>query len=76
MKQRMLSRREVLRLATTAGAGVLAVALGACANGTPAAAPTAASPTSAPAQATPVLAAWDQLVAAAQKEGKIVIDKH
>jgi iron(III) transport system substrate-binding protein len=73
MKQRMLSRREVLRLATTAGAGVLGVALSACATGTPAAAPTAPSPTSAPAQGTPVLAAWDQLVAAAQKEGKIVI---
>ena len=72
-RTRMLSRREVLRLATAAGAGVLGVALSACAAGTPVATTTAASPTSAPAQATPVLAAWDQLVAAAQKEGKIVI---
>ena len=72
---RRLTRREILRLAQAASAGLLGIALSACA---PAAAPaptTSAKPasTSAPAQSTAASGAWDQLVAAAQKEGKIVV---
>src|SRR5437016_13551859 len=82
---RTLNRRQALRfVAQGAGVGVLGALLSACAGGTasvPAApAPTAAStiasqpaPTSAPAQTSAVSAAWDQLVAAAQKEGKVVV---
>jgi iron(III) transport system substrate-binding protein len=70
-----VSRREVLRSATVAGAGLLGVALGACAPAATPAPTTSAqpAPTSAPAQTTAAAAAWDQLVAAAQKEGKIVV---
>jgi iron(III) transport system substrate-binding protein len=69
----------VLRLAQAAGAGLLGVALGACtpdapAGPTPAAAVINPQPTAnaAPAQ-TGASASWDQLVAAAQKEGKVVV---
>src|SRR5205823_1375034 len=74
-----VSRRELLRLAGATGTGLLGVALGACAPGgptTPATAvPSGAQPTAkaAPAQTTAAATAWDQLVAAAQKEGKIVV---
>src|SRR5438105_8883438 len=64
-----VSRRQVLRLAPAAGIGLLGVALAACTPSTP----TPAAPTSAPAQTSVASAAWDQLVAAAQKEGKIVV---
>jgi len=64
-----VSRRQVLRLAPAAGIGLLGVALAACTPSTP----TPAAPTSAPAQTSVASAAWDQLVAAAQKEGKVVV---
>jgi iron(III) transport system substrate-binding protein len=62
---RMVTRRDVLRLAQVMGAGVLGLAVGACAAGAPAPVATAV-PTTAPA-------GWDQLVAAAQQEGKLVV---
>ena len=62
-------RRDVLKLGPTVGLGLLAVAFGACAPAAPA--PIAA--TAAPAQTGSANAQWDQLVAAAQKEGKIVV---
>ncbi len=74
-----VSRRELLRLAGATGTGLLGVALGACAPSAPAtpatAVPLGAQPAAkaAPAQTTAAAAAWDQLVAAAQKEGKIVV---
>jgi iron(III) transport system substrate-binding protein len=76
-----LSRRQVLRLGQTAAAGLLGLALASCASGPtspPAPAGTAAGvpqPTAnaAPAQVSASSAAWDQLVAAAQKEGKVVV---
>jgi len=69
-----LTRREMLRLAQVASLGLLGVALSACAPTTPAAPTTPpVAPTSAPAQGTAASAAWDQLVAAAQKEGKVVV---
>ncbi len=78
---RRVSRREVLRLAGATGTGLLGVALGACAPTTaPASAPAPTAPPgaqptakAAPAQTTAAATAWDQLVAAAQKEGKIVV---
>jgi len=76
---RRVSRRDVLRLAGASGVGLLGVALGACAPSAPGApattVPTGAQPTAkaAPAQTTAAATAWDQLVAAAQKEGKIVV---
>jgi iron(III) transport system substrate-binding protein len=73
--ERSISRRQLLRFAQGAGAGLLGVLLSACATSapeTPGAAPPAAA-TAAPAQAGPATAAWDQLVAAAQKEGKVVV---
>ena len=64
-----VSRRQVLRLAPAAGIGLLGVALAACTSSTP----TPAAPTSSAAQTSVASAAWDQLVAAAQKEGKVVV---
>ena len=61
----VLSRREVLRRANGLAIGLLGLALAGC--GQPPA--PVAQPTSAPAQGS----AWDQLVAAAQKEGKVVV---
>jgi iron(III) transport system substrate-binding protein len=66
---RTLSRREVLRLAQAAGVGLLGVTLAACA---PASSPSAPAPTTAPAQSG-ASAAWDQLVSAAQQEGRVVV---
>ena len=77
----MLTRREVLKITPFAALGVLAAA---CAsNSSPPAAPTsppapAAPPTSAaaaaaPAQTSASSATWDQLVTAAQGEGKVVV---
>src|SRR5579864_1003021 len=58
-------RRDVLfRYMPAIGVGLLV----ACAPGTP-----TAAPTSAPAQSNAANAAWDQLVSAAQKEGKVVV---
>src|ERR1700730_1409384 len=74
-----LSRRQVLRLGQTAGAGLLGLALVSCASApattsAPAAPVAPATPaTAAPAQASASSAAWDQLVAAAQQEGKMVV---
>jgi iron(III) transport system substrate-binding protein len=65
MNDHPLSRRQLLRLASVAGAGFL---LGACS----AAAPAPPAATTAPAQSG-ASAAWDQLVSAAQKEGKVVV---
>jgi iron(III) transport system substrate-binding protein len=65
MHDHQLSRRHLLRLASVAGVGFL---LSACSSAAPA--PPAA--TTAPAQSG-VSAAWDQLVSAAQKEGKVVV---
>ena len=64
-----LTRRGLLRAGLTAGIGLIAVA---CGPATPAAQPAA---TTAPAQTSSTAAsgAWDQLVAAAQKEGKVVV---
>ena len=65
------SRRALLRLALAAGAGTLGLALISCSNS--ATGPSAA-PTTAPAGVAPAGAAgWDALVAAAQKEGKVVV---
>src|ERR1043166_6952836 len=70
MNKQMVSRRDVLRLGSAAGLGLLGVALSACGpTSSPAAAPV---PTTAPTQ-TGASAAWDQLVSAAQKEGKVVV---
>jgi iron(III) transport system substrate-binding protein len=63
-----LRRRDVLRGATGLGLGLLGLALAGCGQQS---AP-AAAPTTAPAQ-TGQSSAWDQLVAAAQKEGKVVV---
>jgi iron(III) transport system substrate-binding protein len=72
MDKHMVSRRDVLRLGSVAGLGLLGVALSACGpTSSPAAAP-AAAPTTAPTVAG-ASAAWDQLVSAAQKEGKVVV---
>ena len=75
-----ISRRALLRLAFAAGAGSLGLALISCtgSTGSPsAAAPTpvpAAGQSTAPAGVAPAGAAgWDALVAAAQKEGKVVV---
>src|SRR5712691_280642 len=65
MHDHQLSRRHLLRLASVAGVGFL---LSACSS----AAPAPAAATTAPAQSG-VSAAWDQLVSAAQKEGKVVV---
>ena len=72
---RRLTRREILRLAQAASAGLLGITLSACAPAVAPAPTTSAkpAPTSAPAQSTAASGAWDQLVAAAQKEGKIVV---
>jgi iron(III) transport system substrate-binding protein len=67
------TRREVLRLSGVTALGLLSVA---CTTAAPAAAPTSApavAPTAAPAQTSAASAQWDQLVAAAQKEGKVVV---
>ena len=69
MNDRTFSRRDVLRLGQAASFGLLGVALGACAPSSPAA-PTGAT---APAQTGGAPAAWDQMVVAAQKEGKVVV---
>jgi iron(III) transport system substrate-binding protein len=81
-----MHRRDVLKLGPAAGLGLLGLALAACSAGTapaagnasgtapaPAAGNAAAAGTAAPAQASAGNAAWDQLVAAAQKEGKVVV---
>jgi iron(III) transport system substrate-binding protein len=69
-----MHRRELLRLAPAVSVGLLGVALGACAAPSAPAAPTSApAAAAAPAQGNPANAAWDQLVAAAQKEGKVVV---
>src|ERR1700687_4565225 len=75
LHMRRVTRREMLRLAQATGVGLLGVALSACAPGAAPASTTSSQPlaNSAPAQATAAPAAWDQLVAAAQKEGKIVV---
>ena len=65
----LLSRRDALRLSVGAGVGLLGVALTGCGSSAPA--PPAA--TGAPAQTGAAPAGWDQLVAAAQKEGKAVV---
>ena len=75
---RRVTRREVLRFAGASGVGLFGVALGACAPGgasTPATTVAGVQPTAkaAPAQTTAAATGWDQLVAAAQKEGKIVV---
>ncbi|HEV7662846.1 MAG TPA: extracellular solute-binding protein, partial [Chloroflexota bacterium] len=73
-----MRRRDVLKLTGAAGAGLLGLALTACGPSAPPPAPTsvpaaAAKPANAaPGQAGPS-AAWDQLVSAAQKEGKVVV---
>jgi iron(III) transport system substrate-binding protein len=83
--RRKLSRRDLLALGEIGALGVLAAACAPSAAG-PASAPTAAAaaPTSAPTAAAPATTApaqtsggaapnWDQLVSAAQAEGKIVV---
>jgi iron(III) transport system substrate-binding protein len=62
-----MKRRELLRGGMGLGLGLLGLSLAACAPQTPAPAPTSA----APAQSGQT--EWDQLVAAAQKEGKVVV---
>jgi iron(III) transport system substrate-binding protein len=69
MNKQTVSRREVLRLGSAAGLGLLGVALSACG---PTTSSPAVAPTTAPTQ-TGASAAWDQLVSAAQKEGKVVV---
>src|SRR5207302_875911 len=64
-------RRQLLRLAPAAGAGLLGLALGACAPSGPVA--SQATPNAAPGQSGAIPTGWDQLVAAAQKEGKVVV---
>lgn len=59
----------MLRLAAAAGAGTLGLGLISCTSSS--SSPSAAAPTTAPAAAAP--AGWDALVAAAQKEGKVVV---
>jgi iron(III) transport system substrate-binding protein len=64
-----LRRRDLLRAGSAAGLGLLGVAVSACGTQSPAAPPAA----TAPAQASTASSAWDQLVSAAQKEGKVVV---
>lgn len=65
------TRRDVLRWSGVTALGLLGVA---CSPGAPAVQPTAApAPTSAPAKTSASSSAWDQLVAAAQGEGKVVV---
>jgi iron(III) transport system substrate-binding protein len=66
-----LTRRQLLRVGQAAGVGLLGLALSACAQSAPSTAPPAV--TTAPAQPGQAASAWDQLVAAAQKEGKVVV---
>lgn len=70
-----LTRRGVLRLSGVSALGLLGVACAAASA--PAAQPTtppAAAPTAAPAQAAAQTSPdWDQVVAAAQSEGKVVV---
>src|SRR5438876_477634 len=81
-----LSRRDMLRLAQAATLGVLGLTGSACAPGTTAvptaAAPAAPPPTTsgavptantAPTQVGSATADWDNLVKAAQAEGKVVV---
>jgi Bacterial extracellular solute-binding protein len=73
MKHRSISRRGALRLALVGGTGLLlGLALSACSS-SPVAPTPAAAATSAPNQAPSTSSGWDQLVAAAQKEGTVVI---
>ena len=69
--ERTTNRRQLLRLVPAAGAGLLGLALGACTPSGPAASP--ATPNAAPGQSGAIPTGWDQLVAAAQKEGKVVV---
>jgi iron(III) transport system substrate-binding protein len=72
-QRRTLTRREILRLGGMITVGLGLAACGQASPSAPAAAPPAAA-TSAPAQtgaAAP--SGWDQLVEAAQKEGKVVV---
>jgi iron(III) transport system substrate-binding protein len=66
----VLSRRQVLQRTAGFGLGLLGVALAGCGQQQ---SPPAAAPTTAPAQAGAAAPGWDQLVAAAQKEGKVVV---
>src|SRR5690348_15826561 len=65
-----MRRRDLLRSASGLGIGLLGLALAGCGQQT--AAP-AAAPTTAPAQTGTAAPGWDQLVAEAQKEGKVVV---
>ena len=69
--KRTWNRRQLLRLAPAAGAGLLGLALGACAPSGPVA--SQATPNAAPGQSGAIPTGWDQMVAAAQKEGKVVV---
>src|SRR5438128_11727295 len=69
--KRTWNRRQLLRLAPAAGAGLLGLALGACSPSGPVA--SQATPNAAPGQSGAIPTGWDQLVAAAQKEGKGVV---
>ena len=71
MRERAISRREALRLGGAASVGLLGLGLAACGQQqSPAAPPPQAAPTQAGVAAP---AGWDQLVTAAQKEGKVVV---
>ncbi|HEX8969032.1 MAG TPA: extracellular solute-binding protein [Chloroflexota bacterium] len=70
MDVRTLRRRDLLRLGGVAGVGLLGVGLAACTSTPPTAATVA---TTGPSQAGNSSAGWDQMVAAAQKEGKVVV---
>jgi iron(III) transport system substrate-binding protein len=63
----LLRRREVLRRGQGMGLGLLGLVLAGCGQSPQ------ASPTGAPAQTGAAASGWDQLVAAAQKEGKVVV---
>jgi iron(III) transport system substrate-binding protein len=64
-----MRRREFLHWTTGLGVGLLGVALAGCGQQSS----PAAAPTTAPAQTGTAAPGWDQLVAAAQKEGKVVV---
>src|ERR1044071_8506970 len=69
----VLTRRHVLRLTGVTALGLLGVA---CSTTAPAAQPTtppAPAATTAPVQAAASSPGWDQMVAAAQSEGKVVV---
>jgi iron(III) transport system substrate-binding protein len=77
MTDALLNRRNLLRLGGVTALGLLGVACTSASTAPPAPAATGAPAqpvaTAAPGQTTAASSDWDQLVSAAQKEGKVVV---